>query len=196
MKKQYLFLYPVREYFEALGWGEHYCNPNAISNLMNIIDARYRNQEYGINWLLFSQNADNSLPDLDHVPEEIGIQRNDRLIVAGVSFDEHTTNLVYPGPNYILNQLDPHLRLVLGGFHQDDCVNKVAAVSYRRGVDTFVDEDTTHLGFGGLVLGHEVPVVRTDWTLRGLGKPIGDKAILAHILKMRKDKPWLVREVG
>ncbi|MEK6861969.1 MAG: hypothetical protein AABY07_08440, partial [Nanoarchaeota archaeon] len=145
---QYPFLFPVKEYFE--GMLSLLRLPRArVNKLTDIIDVRYRNNNYGINWLLFSREDDLLKLDLDRVPNYVNIREGDEVLVAGVSFKRHTTEELYPDSDYILNQLKPHKKLVIGGFHQWDCVDKIARRSYERGIETFVDEDTTELFFPG-----------------------------------------------
>ena len=159
------------------------------AELIRIIGARYRNNGYEINWLLFSQECELKKPDLTTVPSYWEI-KDDRILVAGVSFKKHLSEKVYADSNYVLDQLPPHQKLVIGGFHQGDCVDKVARTSYQRGIETFVDEDTTELFFGKQAFGG-VPLVRERWGLRELG--VSDRDY-EWVKEQRQGKPWLTQE--
>ena len=117
------------------------------------------------------------------------VKKEDRILTSGMSLKSLNERTRYPNPNFILNQLPPHERLVLGGFHHWDCVDKVARESYKRGIDTFVDEDTTNHFFGRVSFG-SIPLIRKDWTLKELGIP--DK-LYEYAVEERSDKPWLVQ---
>jgi len=188
---QYLFLFPVKEYFEAClnACGTFEFRGHKPAELIHIIDARYRNKGYKINWLLFSREDDLSKPDLRQVPDFLEIEEHDGILVAGVSFGEHTSKGKYADSDYVLDQLPIHRRLVVGGFHQWDCVNRVAERSHERGIETFVDEDTTELFFGRQLFSG-IPLIRKKWSLRELGIP---EKFYKFAKKRREGKPWFVR---
>ncbi len=189
---QYLFLFPVKEYFEfsLKSCRSFELEGHKASELVGTINARYRNQGYGINWLHFSLDNYSSRPCLDHVPDFMQIPESDGNLVAGIPFSRHTKEKAYADPDYVLNQLPPHSRLVLGGFHQWDCVDKIAQRSCERGTDTFVDEDTTEMFFGRATF-VGIPLIRNSWSLRELG-------IMYDLIEenrvLRKEKPWFVQE--
>ena len=190
---QYLFLYPVQEYFSSMmdfirSFEREGHKP---SELIELIDARYRNQGYGINWLLFSQEGNAEKPDLSLVPDYVNIRQEDGILVAGISFKRHCEEKRYPNPEYVLNQLPCHKRLVIGGFHQWDCVDKVAETSHPRGIDTFVDEDTTELFFGRHTF-NGIPLIRKEWDIEAIGISKED-SVYEFAKKKRQQRPWLVQ---
>ncbi len=189
---QYMFLYPVEEYFNNIILSKKfYKNKFEIGELFDIIDARYRENDYEINWLTFSREDNENEPDLSKIPNYVRINEDDRIINAGISFENHTKNKRYADPDYVIDQLpDYHERLVLGGFHQYDCVNKIAKKSYERGTETFVDEDTTELFFPRKFL-YGIPLTREKWSLRELGTR---SFMIDEAKKYRKNKPWFVQE--
>src|SRR3989304_3366243 len=137
---EYLFLYPIGEYFKE------FVNPsssftrkgNSAKKMFDIIDVRYRNQGYGVNWLLFRRLA-SIMPDLSDLPPFVKMQKNDRILAADLlligmdGFDGGQREYV----NAVLDQLPAAKRLVLGGFHQQDCVDKMASAAHTRGIDVF-----------------------------------------------------------
>ncbi len=194
MKPQYLFLFPVKEYIEFSMFVEDV--PEAghqTEYLMRVIEARYRSRGYDVNWLLFSEHGDLAQPDRAAVPQYVEIKPEDRVLAAGVSFKTHTTEKVYADPNFVLNQLPEHRRLVIGGFHKNDCVDKIARRSHERGIDTFVDEDTTEKFYHALPLG-VVPLVRERWRVRDFLSEEHYKAFKEAIMLGREERPWLVQE--
>lgn len=189
--RQYLFLYPVGEYIDSSknGCKTFEREGHSVSKLWDMIDNRYRKEGYGINWLLFGVGGDEMKPDTSIVPGYVDIRKGDRILSAGVSFKEHTTKEIYADNDFVLDQLPSHNRLVLGGFHQGDCVDKIAERSYSRGVDTFIDEDTTELFFWRETFS-EVPLVREKWSL----KDIVPNELYKDIIESRKNTPWLLRD--
>lgn len=177
-------------YFEPLIESVSHLKGVDVRNIFEIINARYRDKNYEINWLFFSSEEDPKKPDTGHLPDYVDIRDSDRLLNAGVSFLTHTLETVYPDPHYVLNQLPPHRKLVLDGFHNYDCVNRIARASYDRDVDTFVDEDTTDSFFLTKKLKGEIPLVREKWFLEDMGFR-GLKIGWAR--KYREDKPWFVQ---
>ena len=187
---QYLFLFPVKEYFETLIKNSVFkIKGHKVNELFDIINARYRTNRYDLNWLLFSQSSNVSEPDLNIVPDYVDIRRKDRILVAGISFDRHISEKVYADPDFVLNQLPTHNKLVIGGFHQWDCVNSIARKSYERGIETFVDEDTTDLFFLRRAL-YRIPLIRKRLNLKGLGIP---EHLFEVAIEVRKNKPWFVQ---
>lgn len=187
---QYLFLFPINEYFRAcMDFFELFeIKGHKPTELIDVIHARYKNKDFGINWLLFSQEEDLSKPDLSQVPDYLKINE-DKILTAGVSFKKHISEKKYANSDYVLDQLPSHKKLVVGGFHQWDCVDRIAKRSYQRGIETLVDEDTTELFFGGQAL-YGIPLIRTDWSLKGLG--ISEHAC-EFVKRQRKNKPWFVQ---
>lgn len=190
--KVFLFLYPIREYvdscIENFQCFEHQgCDPKRLNE---IITARYRSKGYQIHWLFFSDPDDLALPNLSRTSEHIKIEDKDIVLACGVSFEDHVANKTYPDNSHIVERLTaPIERLVIGGFHQNDCVDKVASTAYAAGISTFVDEDTTEFFYTSG--SRKIPLVRREFTLRGFG--VRDPFWVNLILEKRKDRPWLTQ---
>ncbi|HLE07288.1 MAG TPA: hypothetical protein VI933_01545 [archaeon] len=194
MKPQYLFLFPIKEYIEFSMFVEDVPKAGHTTEyLMRIIEARYRSKGYDVNWLLFSEHGDLANPDRAAVPPYVEIKPEDRVLVAGVSFETHTTKKVYADLDFVLNQLPEHRRLVVGGFHMHDCVDRIAKRSYEKGADTFVDEDTTEKFYHGMPLG-AVPLVREVWRVRDFLPPKFQEQFKDTAMLGRSEKPWLTQE--
>ncbi len=179
----FLFLYPLAAY---LGESKRY-STRAINYLNEIIHARYRKQDYQVIWLTFSRN-DRSSPDRSILSRKIRILPQDKIISCGKNWAHFRLHRDYPDQNYILDQLPPGIeRLVIGGFHQWDCVDRVASVAWQRDHKAFVDEDTTDLFFLDF---RNIPLIRTDWSLKALGVT---ENMMQLAREARADKPWFVQ---
>lgn len=137
---------------------------------------------------MFSDNRDVNKPDLSSLSEHIHIDRNDGILTTGISFKKHVDKKIYPSLPSILSQLpEPIEKLTLGGFHINDCVDKLAGYAYSIGIDTIVDEDTTNFFFDRTSICGEIPLIRRDFTPEGLGI---DREMIDLVIEARKNKPW------
>lgn len=199
--KSFLFLYPIRAYIEQ-ELPPH--NQELIMKKFNeIIDARYRQKNFQIYWLIFGAEDDYEKPDLSLLDSRFKIHEDDQIISCGLSFKQHR-RIIYPSPKKILAQLNSINELVIGGFHQADCVKKVASQAHKSGLKVFVDEDTTDQYFTYLSLWSFPPIVRTPqeyasslrWNLlamKGKVSPaLADRAV-KNQRSYRKRQPWLVQ---
>ena len=191
---QYLFLYPIEEYFEnSLGFRGLEVRGITPSFLNDIIQARYRSRDYEVNWLFFAEEDGSDEPDTVRLPEYVDIKDEDRVLSNEISFITHCQKELYPDPDMILDKLPEHERLVLGGFHEGDCIAKVAKRSHERGVETFLDTDTTG-NFMFAYIDRGIPLIRKDWSLESeLSLDLSEEMDREHYDKVkeyRKDKPW------
>lgn len=202
--KAFLFLYPIHEYIkEEL----HLPNKHLVMERFNeIIDKRYRQRNYQIYWLLFGLEGDPKKPDMALLDSRIKIHYVDQIISAGSSFERLKRNRlrIYPSAKKILAKIDLTNGITIGGFHQSDCVRRVAKAAYRMGVSVFVDEDTTEQYFLSIKCGWGFPPsVRTReeysasflWNLlrfRETSRHLADAAIKNQRVE-RKKSPWLVQ---
>ena len=195
--KAFLFLYPIKEYFEVClethqrAFERNNYDPRRINDIIN---ARYRQRGYSIHWLLFSTDEDSKKPDLSIASDYITICEEDTILTAGISaidyFRESSLGLKNPDSAFILAQMPDLTELVLGGFHQLDCVDKLAEYVYQKGIPIFVDEDTTELFFARTSLCGDIPLVRETFTLADLGI---SKNMMELAKEMRKGKPWVTQ---
>lgn len=195
--KIYLFLYPIREYVEDALTGtilklfteqEHDAN-----RLNDIINARYRVRGYAVWWLLFSASKQNPLlPDYGRLSRQITIDEQDAFFACGISFLDNVIGKQYPDPDFILNQLPKKTtHLVLGGFHQWDCVDKLACAAHARGLPVIVDEDTTEQFFIYTCLQGKIPLKRPlSEHIQKVIQDCQDRDTLDQIIERRLNKPW------
>lgn len=204
--KCFLFMYPTKDYIESLA--QRKCNRRTLITRFNkIIDARYRKKNYLVYWLLFGMEDNPEKPDTSMLDTRIKILKKDRIISAGISFNDFWERLkrgIYPDPEQILSQIEEISELVLGGFHQDCCVKEVASYVYRKGIKISVDEDTTDQFFILFDLSGLPPVIRTQEQYaasllktfqegkNGIPNWMGGLAI-ENQRADRKNQPWLVQ---
>ncbi len=195
--KIYLFLYPIREYFEEGIIGiamRHFAEEgHSVKRLSDIISARYRARGYHVWWLLFSgSNKVPVMPDLRRLASHVTVDERDAFFSCGVTFADHVTHQKYPEPAFILDQLPKKIKhLVLGGFHQWDCVDKLACAAHQRGIAVMVDEDTTdHFFYRTSQLG-EIPLNRPlDEHVAEFLRETRKELITDFVIESRQNKPW------
>ncbi|MFZ1971139.1 MAG: hypothetical protein WAU65_03105 [Candidatus Nanoarchaeia archaeon] len=150
-------------------------------NLNDCIDARYRKNGFGINYLTFDNSP---------ISDIIELQKSDKIIENGVDFKTFTKpkpdgSYPYPDSDYILDQLEKISELRVAGFHMWDCVERVAKRAYQRGLDTLVDEDLTEFFIGRL----KDP--KFDVKKYPTYDPKESPELFDLFIKARAGRPWL-----
>jgi len=180
--KEFVYLYPIPEYTDFVCPPQSPIRQRYRKVLNQAIDMRYRQQGFGINYVIFDRHP---------ISEVITLQPNDRIIEAGIDFETHRTKgpdgeHPYPSPDYILDQLTGLRMLRVAGFHLWDCVEKLAKRAYERGVDVLVDEDLTEVLPGALTLSGFQVASYPSYDPRAQGD-----LMYEFFMNARKDKPWL-----
>jgi hypothetical protein len=108
-----------------------------------------------------------------------------------VSLRRHKKEKIYPDPEYIFSQLPPEIdNLMIGGFHFDDCVERIAAAAYlKRYGYVWVDEDVTDFFFAYTILCGEIPFIREKHP--ELDKLVNFEDWKEKVIKERERKLWL-----
>lgn len=130
--KKLLFLYPIKEFF----WYKP--EEQYLIKLMDIIiNERYRNKGYEVNFLVYG----------DREVDYLTVKQNDKVLKSDVKISGLTSGMQIPYTNNNLIQklLGPVNELVVCGFHEIDCVRKVARHFYDLGIDTLVDIELTDI---------------------------------------------------
>ena len=140
MRKVFLFLYPIKEYVRFLQFRDN--KPLPIMN--ECIQKRYRDNGYEVIFALF---PDRELCELEK-KEEDKVVYTDIPFTDLNGFDENgkekdRSQIKYADSMHILRQVGPTDKLVIGGFHFDDCVKRVALASKSIGIDTLIDLEMT-----------------------------------------------------
>lgn len=189
--KVFLFLYPIREYVEACLEQTFFSyKGHKPERLGQIINVRYRQRGYQVIWLLFSDPQAPSQPNLSQISDIFRISEKDSYLACGVTFAFHCSKEIYPDSDDIVKQLPQGIEeLVVGGFHQWDCVDRIARCAYESGIPTRVDEDTTQFFFNVTTTEGQIPFIRRKSNLREGFARFGEHWVeLAS--ESRKDKPW------
>ena len=146
---QFIYLYPIEEYFTTeIERHELYSLSKPIDNkpfsktyfdtLNAAIFLRYRQNNFGINWVTFDDRG---------IHPEVDVRNEDKIIKVSMDFITHSTErgdgtYPYPDNEVLLDQI-PEEYMVISGFHMWDCVEKFAKTAHKRGLDVLVDEDLT-----------------------------------------------------
>jgi hypothetical protein len=180
--KNFLFLYPIKEYIEAVCERRSALNPNYENewcrDLKECIHLRYKSKGFSVNYALF-----------DDTPLHQAFNPNDGIIRVGMTFEEHTTpkdgKYNYPDENRIIKPLLNSSELVVAGFHLGDCVDRVAKAAHNKGINTLVDEELTEL-FGYL---KEFPSFHKERFPSIIPNERWNE--IEEIIQYRKNRPWL-----
>ena len=198
--KSVLILYPIQPYADVLVSRKE--SPKIkrkyASIYQNLIRARYPG--FQVTYLMFSKKEMLAEPDMNLLWDGISINKNDRVVACGVSFDEHCSKKKYPDLEKIsLFPVFPE-KLIIGGFHFWDCVEKSARFAHKRGIDVTVDDNLTEYFFPdirnrrGLPQADRIPisfqesVAKKRKEFMELGR---DSLRLVRLA--RRGKPWLAR---
>lgn len=152
MNKVFLYLYPIKDYMKMYVYGnekkyEEEGTQNPLPVLNETIDKRYREKGYKI---VYAMYPDREIYGID-------VKDEDKIIYTDITYEEAITyteeeeeNFIffhYPDATKLLEQLGDVDELVVGGFHETDCVKRVAETAYECGIPTLVDLDLTDLFF-------------------------------------------------
>ena len=149
MNNIFLYLYPIYEFQKSFTHEDEYYKSNNIPNpflvLNQSIQERYRAKGYQVVYVLYpNKNMYGIIP-----------HQNDRVIYTDITFEQATNNSsknqnnrpVYPSEEKLLSQVGNIDKLIVGGYHSQDCVKRVAEYAQNKGIDTLVDLDLTDLFF-------------------------------------------------
>ena len=142
MQKVFLYLYPIEEYTKVFE------NDNSLAVLNECIQKRYRKKGYQV---IFALYPDKNLYGV--IP-----QPNDRIIYTDITFKEasgynedgtkkEAKNIKYPNEQYLINQLGFVDKIVIGGYHAQDCVRRVCECALDCGINSIIDLDMTDFFF-------------------------------------------------
>ncbi len=153
MKKIFIYMYPIEEYasFFLFNDDELYDKwkvKRPLPILEECIQKRYRESGYEI---VFVTYPDRQVFGL--TPQE-----KDIIITTDISFVDNSAvdakgnkkeNFIpkYPNIKDIIDYLGSIKKLVVGGYHFNDCVKRVAKYAKEQGIDTSIDLELTDIFF-------------------------------------------------
>ena len=200
--KTLLVLYPIQPYVDGLMTGRE--SPEIEEEYARIyqclIAERYPN--FQIVWIMFSGFLSATDPDMSQLWRGISIKESDIVAACGVSFKEHCGENKYPDPEDIIKSCpQPIEKLIIGGFHFWDCVEKVAEYAFRQGINVTVDDDLTEFFFHkvrdqkGNPSDSNIPLSRKKSIIKARRRFLesGGTLQLDRVRKAREKKPWLIK---
>lgn len=153
MRKVFLYLYPIEEYFRMFLFHsdeayDEFGVKKPLPILNETITKRYREQGYEV---MFALYPDKELFGID-------LYDNDKIIYTDIRFkdasgydstgkEKNKKDIKYPCEYFLLEQVGKCNELRIGGFHYSDCVKRVAETAMNEGINVLVDLDLTDLFF-------------------------------------------------
>lgn len=199
--KSLLILYPIWPYVNSEIWGEYRETKKKYAQAyQQLISARY--PDFQITWMMFSEMENPEKPDMSYLWSDISIKKDDIVGACGVNFNVHCQMELYPDPKTILGACpQPIEKLVIGGFHFWDCVDRVAECAHNQGIDVLVDDDLTEFFFHkisndeGIPTLSRIPLSRKKSIEEDRKRAIetGGSLQLKCMREARKNKPWLLQ---
>lgn len=142
--------------------------------LVNVLLERYREEAFVVNWAYFGQSGFVSAPDVAQHSDVFEVCRGDGILSVGTSYFGHIRNHFYPDEEKVLGRLGVD-ELVVGGFHENDCVPRFVEAGKRLGIKSSYDrlltdhfffsifESFVHDSFArAIATGHLDPVMHED----------------------------------
>ena len=196
-----LVLYPIYPYaYTLIGPQEPYEIKKKFGQIyQRLIDKRYT--DFKKIWVMFSDEDYPEKPDMSRLWEGINIKTNDILSACGVTFDDLCYKKIYPNPERIIRICpQPIEKLIIGGFHFWDCVEKTAQYAYENKIDVLVDDDLTEFffwkvrGYKRFPSESSIPISREKSIEKDRKhcEEAGPRQLKA-VRKARKNKPWLIQ---
>jgi hypothetical protein len=196
MSNVLLFVYPDKGYFDkkaadaAYCWGSSRAVPYVLSLYDHLIDVRYRRHGYEVFWLIHGQDTDPAKPDQTRISSWVTIGLSDKVISSGITWADLNVSNERADGKFVLSQLPQDIdRLVVVGFHERDCVDKVARYVYEQtAIDVMVDIDLCHMLPRRLACREAVPDHRLRFDPLGYD-PLDDEQ-LETVVSNWIEKPW------
>lgn len=196
--KYLLILYPIQSYADVLiGKAElPEIKVRYAEIYQELIRKRYHN--FQMVCVMFSAPEDPTKADVSQLWQGFSVNGEDIIGACGVTFEDHCKKRIYPKEDKILKLCpEPVEKLVVGGFHLWDCVDKTARYAYNQGINVSVDEDLTELFFWSVRDNKGIPVfkipvskkeslMQTRKRLNGAGR-----GFLKDARAERRKRPWM-----
>ena len=101
---------------------------------LNKIVGEYRIKGFQINWFVYSG---------DPVSDIVEVQDSDKVVDVGVDWETHSTKLVYPNEDELMDKLGKIDEIVIAGFNRFDCVRRLFENAKKRKISSSVEERLT-----------------------------------------------------
>jgi hypothetical protein len=198
--KSLLVLYPIQPYADIL-MGKKELPEIKIKYAriyQLLIHKRY--PDFQLIWMMFFGPQSPKKPDMSQLWQGISIKKDDVVGACGIGFNEHCQKRLYPDSETILLACpQPIEKLVIGGFHFWDCVEKTAKYAHEQRIDVLVDDDLTEFFFWkvrnykGIPSPSRIPLSLEKSIAKDRRQFVksGSPNLLERIREARKGKPWL-----
>jgi len=150
--KAVLYLYPIKEYvdYSIMQESFHLNAENVINYRMKayeingLIDSYFRQKNYKIIYAHFndSLNSDND----SALSKLFDFQKSDKFMDVKISFNDIKSK-IYPSEASLIKSLMPLERLVVAGFHCQDCVSRFHQEALRLGINSSIEKSLTEQYF-------------------------------------------------
>lgn len=198
--KSLLVLYPIQPYADVLMSRREFpeIKTEYARIYQRLINKRYPG--FQLIWLMFSEPQSPKKPDMSQLWQGISIKQSDIIWACGINFEEHCKKKLYPDPKTILDSCpQPVEKLVIGGFHFWDCVEKVAKFAHGQGIDVLVDDDLTEFFFWkvknrmGIPSPYRIPLSREKSIMKDREQYLKSGGLdqLKRVREARRGNPWL-----
>jgi hypothetical protein len=100
---------------------------------------QYRKSGFEINWVYFGKKGNLEIPDTETHSEIFTAYPQDKKISTGLTYED-LRGKIYPEPMEIIKKIGNPEYLVVGGFHKNDCVSRIACAP-KSEIDDCLTED-------------------------------------------------------
>jgi len=189
--KLFIFAYPHPVFFDnppSSKWSS--CE---IDKLNEAIEIRYRDDGFRVGFVVYNNLPID--PRIDYRAEDLVISDGQDVTIhhnKGEIRRNSDNELAYTPAAYVAKKIPQNSILRIGGFHLNDCVEKISSAAYGLGHDVIVDEELTELY---KILRPKDNFNPTTYPsvnrLRYFLDEASDPFLLKYFLKSRTLKPWL-----
>lgn len=185
-----LILYPINPYISPLINPLFSSKEKSLTFYKGLIKRRYADSKIII--VLFSKKMGGKEPDFSQISKSFSDEKDWSFFSCGVDFQTHCKKKVYPKPRKIIDFCQkPIDKLIVGGFHVWDCVDRVAGFAHSHGIDVTVDEDLTEFFFFE-ERPDKIPESQQKSAQRRRKRMQRSSSCLLEIArKARKQRPWM-----
>ncbi len=128
--------------------------PKVFESRWKLINKRiqqYRNADFNVGWIVFSKEDNLIKPDASSISHLFEIHDNDAVISAGFSYQQYVNPEIrtYCKASNVVSQVNGIEKVVVGGFHHDDCVPRMVYDLNNLRIEAVSDDNLTELFFAG-----------------------------------------------
>lgn len=99
----------------------------------------YRNNGFEINWVYFGKEGNLKDPDTEPHSDIFTICPQDNQISAKITYED-LRKRIYPNEKELIRKIGNPSELIVGGFHEDDCVKRIESAHPKGNIDELLTE--------------------------------------------------------